>query len=112
MRARGRTGYGWKRWSKKWLYDQLGLFNDYRLRRWSGLKVARATQMSSDRLLDFLTDIKSDDLEDFPIRSTLHLCRLYLMLCRRSAPIFFGVSAAVAEHWARSLPDDVVLVRA
>ena len=42
MRARGRKGYGWKRWSKKWLYDQLGLFNDYRLRRWSGLKVAPA----------------------------------------------------------------------
>jgi RNA-directed DNA polymerase len=42
MRARGRKGYGWKRWSKKWLYDQLGLFNDYRLRRWSGLKVALA----------------------------------------------------------------------
>ena len=42
MRARGRKGYGWKRWSKKWLYDQLGLFNDYRLRRWSGLKAAPA----------------------------------------------------------------------
>ena len=40
MRARGRQGYGWKRWSRQWLYDQLGLFNDYRLTRWSQPKVA------------------------------------------------------------------------
>jgi len=33
MRARQRQGYGWKRWSKKWLYGPLGLFNDYRVRR-------------------------------------------------------------------------------
>jgi RNA-directed DNA polymerase len=42
MRARGRKGFGWKRWSSKWLYDRLGLFNDYQLRRWSGAKVAPA----------------------------------------------------------------------
>jgi RNA-directed DNA polymerase len=42
MRARGRKGFGWKRWSSKWLYDRLGLFNDYQLRRWSDAKVARA----------------------------------------------------------------------
>jgi len=42
MRARGRKGFGWKRWSSEWLYDQLGLFNDYQLRRWSGVKVAPA----------------------------------------------------------------------
>jgi RNA-directed DNA polymerase len=42
MRARGRKGYGWKRWSSEWLYDRLGLFNDYQLRRWSGVKVALA----------------------------------------------------------------------
>ena len=40
MRARGRKGFGWKRWSSEWLYDRLGLFNDYQLRRWSGAKVA------------------------------------------------------------------------
>jgi len=34
MRARGRKGFGWKRWSGEWLYDRLGLFNDYQLRRW------------------------------------------------------------------------------
>src|SRR5580704_3189747 len=33
MRARGRKGMGWKRWSSEWLYDRLGLFNDYRVRR-------------------------------------------------------------------------------
>ena len=33
MRARGRQGFGWDRWSRGWLYDRLGLFNDYRVRR-------------------------------------------------------------------------------
>jgi RNA-directed DNA polymerase len=32
MRARKRKGFGWKRWSRTWLYDTLGLFNDYRVR--------------------------------------------------------------------------------
>ena len=32
MRARGRKGIGWKRWSREWLYDTLGLFKDYRVR--------------------------------------------------------------------------------
>src|SRR5713226_2888287 len=42
MRARGCKGYGWQRWSSEWLYDRLGLFNDYRLRRWSVVKAAPA----------------------------------------------------------------------
>ena len=43
MRARQRRGYGWKRWSKKWLYGPLGLFNDYQVRyRKPGPKVAPA----------------------------------------------------------------------
>jgi RNA-directed DNA polymerase len=42
MRARGRRGFGWTRWSSEWLYDRLGLFNNYQLRRWSGAKVAPA----------------------------------------------------------------------
>jgi RNA-directed DNA polymerase len=33
MRARKRKGFGWKRWSRKWLYEELGLFNNYRVRR-------------------------------------------------------------------------------
>jgi len=31
--ARGRRGCGWDRWSRRWIYDTLGLFNDYQLRR-------------------------------------------------------------------------------
>ena len=26
-------GFGWERWSRPWLYDTLGLFNGYRVRR-------------------------------------------------------------------------------
>ena len=33
MRARGRKGMGWKRWSREWLYHTLGLFDGYRVRR-------------------------------------------------------------------------------
>src|SRR5690349_667781 len=33
MRARKHKGFGWKRWSRKWLYEELGLFNNYRVRR-------------------------------------------------------------------------------
>jgi hypothetical protein len=31
MRARGRRGFGWKRWSTAWIYRALGVFNDYRV---------------------------------------------------------------------------------
>src|SRR5262245_61184775 len=31
VRARGRRGFGWKRWSKAWIYRVLGVFNDYRV---------------------------------------------------------------------------------
>jgi RNA-directed DNA polymerase len=33
MRARKRQGFGWKRWSRRWLYDRLGLFGRYRVHR-------------------------------------------------------------------------------
>jgi len=33
MRARGRQGFGWKRWSTQWLHDKLGIFNGYRVSR-------------------------------------------------------------------------------
>jgi len=33
-RARQRCGFGWKRWSRRWMYEQLGLFHDYRVRRY------------------------------------------------------------------------------
>ena len=31
-RARLRPGFGWKRWSRRWLYETLGLFGDYSVR--------------------------------------------------------------------------------
>ncbi len=34
-RSRNRRGFGWKRWSRRWLYDGLKLFNGYRVRRLS-----------------------------------------------------------------------------
>ena len=39
MRARKRQGFGWKRWSRQWLYETLGLFDGYRLRRHDTPKV-------------------------------------------------------------------------
>lgn len=32
-RARQRRGFGWKRWSTRWLHHALGLFDEYRVRR-------------------------------------------------------------------------------
>ena len=40
MRARNRQGFGWKRWSRRWLYDELGLFNDYQVRHPSSMPIA------------------------------------------------------------------------
>lgn len=39
MRARKRQGFGWKRWSRRWLYDRLGLFGHYRVRRLKQLRL-------------------------------------------------------------------------
>jgi RNA-directed DNA polymerase len=33
MRARNQKGFGWKRWSRRWLYDTLRLFSNYRVSR-------------------------------------------------------------------------------
>jgi len=32
MRARKRHGFGWNRWSKAWIYNALGLYDDYGVR--------------------------------------------------------------------------------
>lgn len=32
MKARKLRGFGWKRWSKRWIYEQLGVFNNYMLK--------------------------------------------------------------------------------
>jgi RNA-directed DNA polymerase len=34
-KARQRRGFGWKRWSTRWLYGELGLFSEYRV-TWPG----------------------------------------------------------------------------
>jgi RNA-directed DNA polymerase len=39
-RARQRQGFGWKRWSKRWMYDRVGLFNGYRRSRPPASKAA------------------------------------------------------------------------
>jgi RNA-directed DNA polymerase len=41
-KARQRRGLGWKRWSNRWLYDGLGLFNGYKVRRHPALKASPA----------------------------------------------------------------------
>ncbi len=33
MRARKLRGFGWKRWSRRWLYQELGLYDQYRVQR-------------------------------------------------------------------------------
>jgi hypothetical protein len=44
---RERSGLGWKRWSREWLYGDLGLYNDYRLcRPWSLPKVQPAASVT------------------------------------------------------------------
>jgi RNA-directed DNA polymerase len=34
MRARKRLGFGWERWSSRWLYRTAGLFNGYEVAYW------------------------------------------------------------------------------
>src|ERR1700758_3138374 len=41
LRAQKRKGFGWTRWSRRWLYETLKLFNGYRVRH-ATLKVAPA----------------------------------------------------------------------
>jgi RNA-directed DNA polymerase len=42
-KARQRQGFGWKRWSKGWLYGELGLFDAYRVQyRRPSMKAAPA----------------------------------------------------------------------
>ncbi len=41
-KSRKRVGFGWKRWSNRWLYGELGLFNEYKLRRLPVMKASLA----------------------------------------------------------------------
>jgi RNA-directed DNA polymerase len=38
MRARKRPGFGWNRWSSSWLYETLGLFDEYQIYYNAGAK--------------------------------------------------------------------------
>jgi len=40
-RSSKRQGFGWKRWSRRWLYDTLGLFDAYRVSYRPALPKAR-----------------------------------------------------------------------
>jgi RNA-directed DNA polymerase len=44
MRARQRRGFGWRRWSRQWLYEGLGLFDGYRVRRYEPRPKASPTR--------------------------------------------------------------------
>ncbi len=46
MRSRQRSGMGWKRWSREWIYGTLGLFNDYRVGRGLLPKAQAASNVS------------------------------------------------------------------
>jgi len=41
-RSRNRQGFGWEKWSRRWIYDELKLFSGYRVRRGPTLKVSSA----------------------------------------------------------------------
>jgi len=38
MKSRGLKGFGWERWSKRDLYEKMGLYNDYQIRYYKPLK--------------------------------------------------------------------------
>ena len=40
MKSRKRTGFGWKRWSREWIYQNLGLFADYKIRYYQDPKAS------------------------------------------------------------------------
>ena len=45
-RSRNRSGFGWKRWSRRNLYEDLKLFNGYKVRHRAASKVLPAQQVS------------------------------------------------------------------
>lgn len=42
MSARNLKGFGWNRWSRNWLYQNLGLYNDYKIRYYRDSKALPA----------------------------------------------------------------------
>lgn len=41
-KARQRRGFGWKRWSRRWLYHELGLYDEYKVRWLATVKASPA----------------------------------------------------------------------
>jgi hypothetical protein len=48
-KARQRRGFGWKRWSSRWLYDGLGLFGEYKV-QWKPARKAWSSRWLYDGL--------------------------------------------------------------
>ena len=44
MRARKRQGFGWSKWSMSWVYDKLGLFDEYLVRYYIPPQKAQPTR--------------------------------------------------------------------
>jgi RNA-directed DNA polymerase len=44
MRARGKRGFGWDKWSRQWLYENLGVYSDYKIRYYQASKVSPERQ--------------------------------------------------------------------
>jgi len=44
MRARKRRGFGWSKWSMAWVYDKLGLFDEYLVRYYTPRQKAHPTR--------------------------------------------------------------------
>lgn len=44
MKSRKLKGFGWERWSRKWLYEDLGLYKDYQIRHYSPSKATHANR--------------------------------------------------------------------
>ncbi|WP_341794864.1 group II intron reverse transcriptase/maturase [Rickettsia endosymbiont of Rhinocyllus conicus] len=42
MKSRGLKGFGWERWSRRDLYEKMGLYNDYQIRYYRPLKAITA----------------------------------------------------------------------
>lgn len=42
QRSRKQQGFGWEKWSKRWLYDELKLFNGYKVRYQTTTKATQA----------------------------------------------------------------------
>ena len=46
-RARNRGGFGWKRWTKRWLYEELRLSNGYRVHRMGNARFAATPERNT-----------------------------------------------------------------